>query len=267
MTDPRLLSLPLSASGAFICQRDLNLFDQSDCQSLATQTASGRYLRFTDQQETNAILVEQCEDGYRAWLPLDALIYLAPAPHAYQAIAVSRAEIETCLDGVISYCLQAKERANVYQWGGNIGPDFDCSGLMQAAFAFQGIWLPRDSYQQAAFCQTVVDGRSCSDRDNVDPVEIEQALAPLVPGDLLFFGSRRVDHVGLYLGNGQYIHSSGKSRGRNGIGIDSLVNLSDPISHAYFQTWWYGGRVMESFDPRRHSLATTNISVNTDLLK
>ncbi|MGA1623862.1 MAG: C40 family peptidase, partial [Synechocystis sp.] len=141
--------------------------------------------------------------------------------------------------------------------------NFDCSGLMQAAFASQGIWLPRDSYQQAAFCDRVVDVRNVKTPE----FEIEQALSQLLPGDLLFFGSQRIDHVGLYLGNGQYLHSSGKSRGRNGIGIDSLTDLSDPISHTYFQTWWYGGRVMASFDRHRHTLTSTDIFVNTDLLK
>lgn len=264
MTDLTTVTLPASATGEFICQRDLNLFDQPDCETLATQAAKGRYLRLTSQRNGQAVVVEQCEDGYTAWLPLPGLTALQPAPHPYQAIAVSRSEIEHRLDGVMAYGLQAKERTNVYQWGGNIGPHFDCSGLMQAAFASQGIWLPRDSYQQAAFCDRVVDVR---DHLQTPGFEIEQTLSQLLPGDLLFFGSQRIDHVGLYLGNGQYLHSSGKSRGRNGIGIDSLTDLSDPISHTYFQTWWYGGRVMASFDRHRHALTSTDIAVNTDLLK
>ncbi|MFM1842757.1 MAG: hypothetical protein RLZZ490_1494 [Cyanobacteriota bacterium] len=264
MTFSVTVSLPESATGQFICQRDLDLFDQFDCQTLATQAAKGRFLRLTEQQENGAIFVKQGEDGYTGWLPLSALNDLEPASKPYQALLVDPGMIKSRIPQIIAYGLQAQEQPNQYRWGGNIGPDFDCSGLIQAAFASQGIWLPRDSYQQAAFCERIIDVRHAlpSTKD-----EIDQALSQLLPGDLLFFGSQRIDHVGLYLGAGKYLHSSGRSRGRNGIGIDSLSNLSDPISHTYFQTWWYGGRVKESFDPQRHSLATTNIAVDTDLLK
>jgi cell wall-associated NlpC family hydrolase len=264
MTETPGLSLPQSPTGQFICQRDLDLYDQGDRQTLATQAAKGRMLCLTEKQDGKAILVKQCEDGYMAWLPLTSLTDLAPATESYQAIAVEREAIETRISQIINYSLQAKDQPNCYLWGGNIGPNFDCSGLIQAAFASQGIWLPRDSYQQAAFCETVLDVRAAIPSANF---EIDQLLSQLLPGDLLFFGSQRIDHVGLYLGDGNYLHSSGKSRGRNGIGIDSLSDLSDPISHTYFQTWWYGGRVMQSLDPQRHPLATTNIEVNTNLLK
>ncbi|MEB3161236.1 MAG: C40 family peptidase [Synechocystis sp.] len=264
MTHSVTVSLPKSPTGQFICQRNLDLFDQPDCQTLATQAAQGRCLSLTTQQEGEAIAVQQCEDNYPGWLPLSALTTLELATTPYQAPVVNREVIESRIPQVIAYGLQAKDQPNHYLWGGNIGPNFDCSGLMQGAFASQDIWLPRDSYQQAAFCETVVDVRHALPSTKG---EIDQVLSQLLPGDLLFFGSQRIDHVGLYLGNGHYLHSSGKSRGRNGIGIDSLVDLSDPISDTYFKTWWYGGRIMESFDPQRHSLATTNITVDTNLLK
>ncbi len=238
MTPASAFALPQSPTGQFICQRDLDLYDQPDRQTLATQAAKGRMLRLTEKQDDEAILVEQCEDSYRAWLPLAALTDLEPATESYQAIAVEREEIEARIAQVIDYGLQAKDQSNHYLWGGNIGPNFDCSGLMQGAFASQGIWLPRDSYQQAAFCETVLAVRNTIQAANF---EIDQVLSQLLPGDLLFFGSRRIDHVGLYLGAGNYLHSSGKIRGRNGIGIDSLSDLSDPISHTYLQTLWYGG--------------------------
>ncbi|MEY2984656.1 MAG: hypothetical protein RLZZ568_1273 [Cyanobacteriota bacterium] len=253
-----------SPSGQFICQRDLDLFEQPDCQTLATQAASGRILSLTERQVGAAIFIQQAEDGYGAWLPLAALSTLKPTTKPYQPLVVSRSAIESRLEAVIDFCLRAKTQANIYQWGGNIGPNFDCSGLIQAAFASQNIWLPRDSYQQAAFCEQVVDVRSSL---HAPDFRIDEALSQLLPGDLLFFGSQRIDHVGLYLGDGRYLHSSGQRRGRNGIGIDSLADLSDPVSQTYWQTWWYGERVRESFDPHRHSLATTNITVDNERLK
>ena len=97
----------------------------------------------------------------------------------------------------------------------------DCSGLIQMAFASQGIWIPRDAYQQERFCQPVA-------------TQVGQ-LHLLQPGDLVFFGTlRRCNHVGLYLGRGLYRHSSGTEHGRNGIGVDSLHPTNDrPVSSHY----------------------------------
>lgn len=84
-----------------------------------------------------------------------------------------------------------------YRWGGT-SPDngFDCSGLVGYVFRNAlGIELPRVSREMA---QT---GDLISDR------------AKLNEGDLVFFGRRgRVDHVGIYLGEGRFVHapSTGK---------------------------------------------------------
>lgn len=84
-----------------------------------------------------------------------------------------------------------------YRWGGT-SPDngFDCSGLVGYVFRNAlGIELPRVSREMA---QT---GDLVSDR------------AKLNEGDLVFFGrSGRVDHVGIYLGEGRFVHapSTGK---------------------------------------------------------
>ncbi len=84
-----------------------------------------------------------------------------------------------------------------YRWGGT-SPDngFDCSGLVGYVFRNAlGIELPRVSREMA---QT---GDLISDRAN------------LTEGDLVFFGRRgQVDHVGIYLGEGRFVHapSTGK---------------------------------------------------------
>ena len=73
-----------------------------------------------------------------------------------------------------------------YLWGGT-GPRYDCSGLMMKAYASVGISIPRTSKHQSTF------GKSVSKSN-------------LQAGDLVFFGSP-VHHVGMYIGNNQYIHS------------------------------------------------------------
>ncbi len=82
-----------------------------------------------------------------------------------------------------------------YRWGGT-SPDsgFDCSGLVGYVFRTAlGIELPRVSRDMAR---------------NKDALLIK-SRDELREGDLVFFGRRkgRIDHVGIYLGNGQFVHA------------------------------------------------------------
>ncbi|MBC7230848.1 MAG: C40 family peptidase [Actinobacteria bacterium] len=73
-----------------------------------------------------------------------------------------------------------------YRYAGS-GPDvFDCSGLVMYCYAQVGISLPHSSYMQAR-CGVPV------------------SYSDLQPGDLVFFHG--YGHVGMYIGNGQYIHA------------------------------------------------------------
>ena len=67
------------------------------------------------------------------------------------------------------------------------GVAFDCSGLTYYAWAQAGVNLPRNSRMQAAAVPRV-------------------PIAAAQPGDLLFYYSP-ISHVGIYLGNGQLVHS------------------------------------------------------------
>jgi cell wall-associated NlpC family hydrolase len=72
-----------------------------------------------------------------------------------------------------------------YVWGGETpGVGFDCSGLVQAAYAVAGVSLPRVA------------------QDQYDATSKVAAGAVLEPGDLVFFGGGpdSIDHVGLYVG-------------------------------------------------------------------
>lgn len=75
-----------------------------------------------------------------------------------------------------------------YQWGGS-SPEtgFDCSGFTQYCFAQAGITIPRVSYNQAAGGITI-------------------SASEMRPGDIVCFNSP-VSHVGIYLGDGLFIHS------------------------------------------------------------
>lgn len=74
-----------------------------------------------------------------------------------------------------------------YVWGGTTPSGFDCSGFVQYVYAQMGISIPRVTYDQQAACTPV-------------------SLVSLQPGDLVFWGYSAY-HVGIYIGNGQFVHA------------------------------------------------------------
>jgi NlpC/P60 family/Bacterial dipeptidyl-peptidase Sh3 domain len=223
--------IELSTASEYRCRINLDLYSSPICEGLATQAAADRHLRIESLTPTEqAIRVRLVEDDYPAWLKLSDVENLELITGIYQSVQVDRAVIAARIPAIIAFAQAAMQVPNQYLWGGTVAPDYDCSGLMQAAFQSQGIWLPRDSYQQEAFTLHV-------------PVE------EMLPGDLIFFGTpEKTDHVALHLGDLRYIHSSGIQMGRNGIGIDTLTDTTgDPVSCGYYAKLRCCGRVMASY--------------------
>jgi len=217
------------------CRANLNLYASPALASLATQAAAGRYLRVLAPDSAiappTALPVCLCEDDYPGWLAVSDLVWLDPAETPYQPVPLSETTIRERVAGAIAFAQAAMTQPNEYLWGGTVAPNYDCSGLVQAAFASVGIWLPRDAYQQEGFTQPI-------------------AIADLIPGDLVFFGlANKATHVGLYLGDDAYIHSSGKDQGRNGIGIDCVSGRGDRVSQVYHAQWRGAGRVIRGYQP------------------
>ena len=116
-------------------------------------------------------------------------IALSPLPasaHTAVAASVSATAVSSAAQKAVDTALA--QRGDMYLYGAT-GPDrFDCSGLTQFAYKAAGITIPRTSKLQSTFGTPV-------------------AKADLQPGDLVFFYSP-VSHVGMYIGNGQMVHSS-----------------------------------------------------------
>ena len=222
----------LAPGAEYRCDRNLNLYKTPTEPTLVTQAAAGRQLHITAIEPTG-IHVVLCADDYPGWLRLDDIDALTPAATPYQPPTLTRQNIEQVIPDAIAFTQAAMAVPNTYFWGGTVAPNYDCSGLLQAAFASVGVPLPRDSYQQEAFTTTIDKGE-------------------LLTGDLIFFGTpERTTHVALSLGAGRYIHSSGKDQGRNGIGIDSILELTDPVSRTYHGQYRCCGRIMTGYLPQK----------------
>lgn len=104
-----------------------------------------------------------------------------------------------------SICSNAEsELGKLYLWGGTSPRSgFDCSGFSQYVYKQEGIEIPRTALEQY---------------ETLTPVKHPQ------PGDLVFFRThgRHVSHVGIYLGNGYFIHSP---RTGEAIRVDKLSSL------------------------------------------
>ncbi|MBV20288.1 MAG: glycoside hydrolase [Cytophagia bacterium] len=85
-----------------------------------------------------------------------------------------------------------------YLWGGTSSKGFDCSGFTKTVYLMSGLVIPRDASQQ------VNEGLL---------VDREREWDKLQEGDLMFFGYykegiRRIDHVAIWMGNGNFIQAS-----------------------------------------------------------
>jgi len=217
----------------------VNGYSRSRGDGLATQAWAGRHLRVLEPPSPDRggrLRARLLEDGYPCWLEPADLLGQAVAATAPQAALLSDAAIRRRLPEVLAFAEKARHQTNAYLWGGSLGPDYDCSGLVQRAFASAGIWIPRDAYLQERFCQ---------------PVAVRPGvLHALLPGDLIFFGTpQRCNHVGLHLGGGRYLHSSGQEHGRNGLGIDDLgPHNPHPVARHYRSQLRGAGRVVRCHD-------------------
>lgn len=105
-----------------------------------------------------------------------------------------------------------------YVSGGTSPSGFDCSGFTQYVYKQNGITIARTSSAQA---------------NNGTPVSREN----LQPGDLVYFNNGAggsIGHVGIYVGNGQFIHAANANRGI----------VYDTIESGYYSTYYAGARRM-----------------------
>lgn len=122
----------------------------------------------------------------------------APKPYSYPNYDIIEPEV-TCkpkrknIDRLLKQCLDKP-----YVWAEEGPYAYDCSGLTYNIYGQMGVKLPRVAWQQAKVGKYI-------------------PYNGLKYGDLIFFGpankqSRRITHVGIYLGNGWFAHASSENR-------------------------------------------------------
>jgi hypothetical protein len=70
----RFPNLTASLGLEYQCSVSLDLYDETDCKTLATQAKEGRHLTVIENESNSvSVKVHLVEDGYQAWLPLEQL--------------------------------------------------------------------------------------------------------------------------------------------------------------------------------------------------
>jgi cell wall-associated NlpC family hydrolase len=143
-------------------------------------------------------------DGYQTEVTLSSGAPARKQPEATKSGGETRLDFSGAPENIQTMLRHAFGWSGVrYVWGGESRNGIDCSAFVRDCYRQLGIELPRVSADQAE-------------------VGVEVDWSDLKPGDRLYFDmkrSGRVNHCGIYIGNGYFIHAS-SNQGK--VGVDSL---------------------------------------------
>lgn len=135
-------------------------------------------------QELESFYAE-CEDYYTEDIISDSHNLDSDVTYSEDKYGDNSSSVNVSSSSIVNIAF--KYLGTPYVWGGTSPSGFDCSGFVQYVYREAGIGLSRTTYSQ------ITEGYPVSEAK---------------PGDLVFFGSYSAPyHVGIYIGNGQYIHA------------------------------------------------------------
>ncbi len=161
---------------------------------------------------TRVIVTDQLPDWWGILMVNGATGWIKKTAVQVSGQAVSWTDVFHSLTGGSPDSLQSVVRDALrylgipYRFGGqSVTTGMDCSAFVRTVFASRGFYLPRTSRDQVQY------GKPVSPSD-------------LRPGDRLYFagGNGVINHTGIYLGNGLFIHASGRH------GVVTISSLSEP---------------------------------------
>ena len=185
--------------------------------SINVRTAPTTSSSAITQLSNKAIEVTGTKEGWYAVKINGGTGYIHPDYIAFAAsFTESIAEISnSTVDKLLSFA--ANYLGTPYVYGGSTPSGFDCSGFTSYVYRNAlGISIPRTSREQSKTFAKI------------------SSISNLQPGDLVFFGSGSVGHVGIYVGDGSFIHSPHTG---------SVVKYDSMYGH-YANRFMWGGRVL-----------------------
>ncbi|TDQ49246.1 C40 family peptidase [Actinorugispora endophytica] len=169
---------------------------------------------FHDNVREMTCLVEGPECGGETWTDVQR----PEEPEEYEFTFAGHYGGEVLGEGDAKVAIQwaLSKQGLPYVWGGTGPHGYDCSGLVQGAWAAAGVQIPRTTWPQHAALAPV-------------------SKAELIPGDLIFFQTipgPPPTHVGMYIGNNMMVHAG------------NPVNVTQVLGNPYWESRWVGaGRV------------------------
>lgn len=136
-------------------------------------------------------IVDKGENNYTLLLPNSEKFFI-------DKNKLLKFNVERSIDDIYEHILNLE--GTPYKWGGKSGFGFDCSGFIQTIFKLTNIMIPRDSSEQA----------NSTYFEKIDYSE---------KGALVFFSENNlINHVGIFINNHEFMHSSGYVK------IESLIS-------------------------------------------
>ncbi|QUW21233.1 C40 family peptidase [Sporosarcina sp. Marseille-Q4063] len=199
--------------GAFTTKYNSNIRSNAGTTNKILTTAKkGTNVTATDQKKVGKTTwYKVSANGKTGWVSADLLAKATTTATAKAAPAktITKVSNTTFSSNLVANAM--KLRGVPYRYGGSSTSGFDCSGYVQYVYKQSGKSIPRDTLGQYAATKKVSNPQ---------------------PGDLVFFaGTYRagISHVGIYIGNNQFIQSGGKNV--------HVRSMSDPYWSKYFHSY------------------------------
>lgn len=204
--------------------------EQNELSEPVSDVVSGNRLKLLDESGTY----------YKVGYPDGRTGYLSKA--IAKAEQEWRKEIQVSAQSIIR--MSRSLMGIPYLWAGTSAKGVDCSGFVRTVLFLHDIIMPRDASQQAYVGEHI---------------DITPDFENLLPGDLIFFGRKaseerkeRVIHIGIYIGNKQFIHSQG----------DVHISSFDPDHHLFdefnLNRLLYATRFLDSINTEGINTTLTN---------
>ncbi|MBD3628880.1 C40 family peptidase [Cyclobacterium sp.] len=188
--DQKKLNLWMEKEKIVVTEMIANIYADESASDIVSDITAGNVLELIEITQTGYSVA--LPDNRRGFIPLEKAV-------PYERWKNSRSTDDQSLIQTARLMM-----GSPYLWGGTSPKGMDCSGFTKTIYFLNGMVIPRDASQQ------INEGELVDSDKNWENLEV---------GDLLFFGvpataesKERVVHVGMWIGDNQFIHSRGRVR-------------------------------------------------------